>query len=222
MGKTRIFKGACIGLVIVFVLIVGGLLAFSGSFVGPVPPLLQLPPLSSSSQNAGTASPNGTWVAGAGSLAGFRVGETFLVQSSTIVGRTNGVTGSLVISNNQISSGSFQVDLSQVTFGGKQNASFFKLLETSQYPSATITLTQPVVFQTIPTNGQTISFKAPVSLAIHGITHMVTLTGTARENGSTLEVAGSAPLLASDWNVASPYAVHNDALIEFLLVLHSK
>lgn len=212
MGIVTVF-------IIFIVIVVAGLLIFSRSLSGSAPAPMQLLPLSPATTSASTALPDGTWITGSGSLAGFRVEESFLVQRSTIVGRTSIVTGSLVISHNEISSGSFHVDLSKVTVGGKQNASFFQLLETGKYPNATLTLTQPIVFTSIPTNGQTISSKATVSLTMHGITHAVTLTVLARSNGSVLEATGSAPLLASDWGIQSPFAVHNDALIEFLVVL---
>jgi polyisoprenoid-binding protein YceI len=215
----RIVKWTIIGLVTAFVILVAGLFIFSGSLVGPAPAPLQLPQLSTATKSASAASPDGTWIAGDGSLAGFRVQESFLVQSGTIVGRTSAVTGSLVISHNEISSGSFQVDLSKLTIGGKQNASFFQILETSKYPDATITLTKPIVFNSIPTNGQTISSTATVSLAMHGITHAVTLTVMARSNGSVLEATGSVPILASDWSIKSPFGIHNNDLIEFLVVL---
>lgn len=141
------------------------------------------------------------------------------MQSGTIVGRTSEVTGSLVIFHQEIASGSFQVDLSKLTIGGKQNASFFQLLDTSTYPMATLTLTQPIVFPSLSTNGQTIESQATVSLAMHGITHAVTLTIMARYNGSVLEATGSVSVRASDWGIKSPFGVHNNAVIEFLVVL---
>jgi polyisoprenoid-binding protein YceI len=223
---ARIVKRVIIGLVTVFVvlvvIIVAGALVFANSLSGSAPAPLHLPPLSPATTSDSTASPDGTWRAGDGSVAGFRVEESFLVQRSTIFGRTSAVTGSLVIAHQEISSGTFHVDLSKVTIGGKPNASFFKLLETSKYPDATITLTRPIVFRSIPTDGQTISSQAPVSLTMHGITRVVTLTVTARSNGSVLAATGSVPILASDWRIQSPYAVHNDALIEFLVVLQKE
>lgn len=216
--KRRV-KWTIIGLVTAVVIVVAGLFIVSGSIVGPAPAPLQLPPLSPATKSASAASSDGTWRAGDGSVAGFRVQESFLVQSGTIVGRTSAVTGSLVISHHEISSGAFQVDLSKLTIGGKQNASFFQLLDTRKYPDATLTLTKPIVFNSIPTNGQTISSKATGSLAMYGITHAVTFTVMARSNGSVLEATGSAPLLASDWNIKSPFGVQNNALIEFLVVL---
>jgi polyisoprenoid-binding protein YceI len=216
--KRRV-KWTIIGLVAVFVIFVAGLFLFSGSIVGPAPAPLQLPELRPATTSASSASPDGIWRAGDGSVAGFRVPESFFVQSGTIVGRTSAVTGSLVISHHEISSSSFQVDLSKLTIGGKQNASFSQLLDTNQYPDAMLTLTRPIVFPSLPTNGQTISSTALVSLAMHGITHPVTLTVIARSNGSVLEAIGSAPVLTSDWRVKSPFGVHNNAVIEFLVVL---
>jgi polyisoprenoid-binding protein YceI len=176
MARARRVKWTIIGLVTAVVIVVAGLFLFPGSIVGPAPAPLQLPPLSPATQSASAASPDGTWMAGDGSVAGFRVPESFLVQSGTIVGRTSAVTGSLIISHNEISSVAFQVDLSKLTIAGKQNTSFFQLLDTRKYPDATLTLTKPIVFTSIPTNGQTISSKATVSLAMHGITHAVTFT----------------------------------------------
>lgn len=216
--KRRV-KWTIIGLVTVFVIFVAGLFLFSGSIVGPAPAPLQLPELLPATTSASTASPDGTWRARGDSVAGFRIPESFFMQSGTIVGRTSAVRGSLVISHHEISSSSFQVDLSKLTIGGKQNASFIQILDTNQYPEATLTLTKPIVFSSIPTHGQTISSTAIVSLAMHGITHLVTLTVMAHSNGSVLEAIGSAPVLASDWRVKSLFGVHKNAVIEFLVVV---
>lgn len=199
----------------------GGLYLFSGSIVGPAPAPLQLPSLSAVTTSASTTSLDGTWRDSDGSIAGFRVPESFLVQSGTIVGRTSAVTGSLVISQNKVSSGSFHVNLTRlnVQVAGKQNTSIFQTLDTSHYPGATLTLTEPIVFASLPTNGQTISSHATVALAMHGITHTVTFRVMARSNGSVLETLGSVPVLVSDWGIKSPFGIHNDAMIEFLLML---
>jgi polyisoprenoid-binding protein YceI len=217
----RIATWTIIGLVAAFALLNAGLYLFSGSIVGPAPAPLQLPPLSLATTSASSASPDGTWMAGDGSVAGFRVPESFLVQSGTIVGRTSAVTGSLVIAQNEISSGSFHVDLRQLSIlvGGKQNTTIFQILDTSRYPEATLTLTQPIVFASLPTNGQTIASHATVALAMHGITHPVTFTVMARSTGSVLEATSSAPVLVSDWGIQSPFGIHDNAVIEFLLVL---
>jgi polyisoprenoid-binding protein YceI len=220
--KRRRGMWIIIGIVGILVIVGVGLLLVANALVGPAPAPLQLLPLSPATQSASADSLDGTWITGDSSIAGFRVPESFLIQSSTIVGRTSAVTGSLLISHQEISSASFQVDLSKITVpvGGKPNASFFQILETSKYPNAMLTLARPIVFSAIPTNGQIISSQAAALLTMRGVTHPVTLTIKARSNGSVLEAAGSASVFVSEWGIQSPFAVQNDALIEFLVMLH--
>jgi polyisoprenoid-binding protein YceI len=209
----KIIKWIIIVLVAVVVITVAIIFIFPKSLAGPTAAPLQLPKLSTTTTNI--ASPEGTWVVGSGSLTGFRVNESFFTQSSVIVGRTNVITGSIVISNNRISSGSFQTDLSKLTMGGKPYPSLLQILNTNTYPDATFTLTSPIIFTNIQS-------KAMGSLTINGITHPVTFAFTSQYNGSVLEATGSAPILASDWNIKSPYGIHNNDTIEFLVVLQRK
>lgn len=220
----RIITWTILSLVLVFLIIMAGIFLVSGSLVGPAPAPLQLPPLSLTTTNASTTFPDGTWIAGDGSIAGFRVPESFLMQSGTIVGRTSAVTGSLVMTQQKVASGSFQVDLTRlsVRVNGKQNTSIFQILDTRRYPKATLTLTQPIVFASLLANGQTISSHATAALSLHGITRPVAFTIMARSNGSVLEALGSAPVLVSQWGIHSPFAIHNNAVIEFLLVLRRR
>lgn len=219
MKLAKIAKWIAIVVAAIVVISIALIFIFPQSLTGPTAPPLQLPTLNTSTTSATLGSPDGTWQVGNGSIAGFRVEESFLVQSGTIVGRSSAVTGSLAISNNQITSGSFQVDLSKLTLGAKQNASFFKLMDTDKYPSATLTLTAPTIFADTPTNGQTITATATGTLSMHGITRPVTFTFTGRYDGSVLEAIGSAPVLASDWSIDSPFGIHNNDMIEFLVVL---
>ena len=219
MTIRKIVKWASIAIVAVVVIVVAAIFMFPGALAGPTAPPLQLPELSTAAMTESAPSPDGTWIAGSGSLAGFRVDESFLVQSGTIVGRTSAVTGSLVVADNAVSSGAFQVDLSKLTLGGKPNASFFKILDTSTTPNATLTLMNPIVFTNIPSNGQTISSSADGTLTMHGFTQPVTFTFTGRYDGSVLEATGSAPVLATDWRIDSPFGIHNNDVIEFLVIL---
>lgn len=209
-----------IGLVSALIIVGAALLLVANSIVGPAPAPLQLLPLSPTTQNVSAASLDGTWIAADGSVAGFRVPESFLMQSGTIVGRTSAITGSLVISHNEISPGFFQVDLTRLSVvRGKQNTTIYQILDTGHYPVATLTLSQPMVFASPPTTGQTITSRATAALTMHGITHPVTFTVMARYNGSVLEALGSASALVSDWGIQPPFGIHNNAVIEFLLIL---
>ncbi len=206
-----------IGIVAICAIVIIALLIFPGSLAGPTAPPLQLPQLNT--ETTITTSADGTWLATSGSIAGFRVNESFLTQSSVIVGRTSAVTGSLVIVNDEISSGTFQADLSQLTMGGKPYPSLLQILDTNTYPNATLTLTAPIALAGLASSGQTISSTAPGSLTIDGITHPVTIAFTTSYNGTVLEAVGTAPITASDWRVKAPFGIHDNDVIEFLVVL---
>jgi len=189
-------------------------------FIGPTPASLALPPLSAAAPGAGSSSIDGTWTAGSGSLAGYRVGEDFLWQHGSVVGRTSSVTGTVVIANTQVSSASFRVDLTTVKANGKTQPQFAGILGTKSYPTATFTLTTPIVASTVPTINKTFTANATGSLAIHGVTRPVTFELTARYSGSVLEEAGSIPVVFSNWNIKGPgWPLQSHGVVEFLLVM---
>lgn len=193
---------------------------FSDYIVGPYVPPLQLP--QSDAVLTGGAAPalDGTWTVESGSVAGFRVPESFLLQRGTLVGRTNAVTGSFVVSKNTIESGSFQVDLSKVVITiGQETNNLSRLFDTKQYPTATFTLTDPINMTDTPTKGEAVSSNATGSLTINNVSHPVTFTLTGRYDGSTLQAVGRASFLVSDFGIKSPFGIHDDAEIEFLVIL---
>jgi len=57
---------------------------------------------------------DGTWTITDGSQVGYRVTEVLFGQDTEGVGRTSSVTGSIEISGTQVTSGSFEVDMTTV------------------------------------------------------------------------------------------------------------
>src|SRR5882672_3238674 len=57
---------------------------------------------------------DGTWSAGRGSVAGYRVRETLFGASNIAVGRTNTITGSLTVAAGKLTAGNFSVDVASV------------------------------------------------------------------------------------------------------------
>ena len=169
---------------------------------------------------------NGAWAAEASSVAGFRVRETALGISGGVTGQTGAVTGTTVISGGQVTRAVFRIDLTSITVAGKTQPQFTRSLDTTQYPSATITLARPVTLPPAFTSGATITVTAPGSLTLRGITRLVTVTISARRDGTALQAAGSIPITLSRWGITEPasygmvgsLASHGTA--EFLLVLH--
>jgi polyisoprenoid-binding protein YceI len=207
------------GLAAVLVLAFAGTFAFVHWQAGSVPAPLALPKLASAAAGEGNAPVIGTWTAGNGSLAGYRVREDFLGPGHTMVGRTSAVTGHLVIAHNEVTAASLRVDLATVTAQGTAQPQFAKILNTAGFPAATFTLTKPMVVGSRLVMNKTLRVQASGLLAMHGITRPVTFEATARYSGSQLEAAGSIPVLFADWNIHTPQLLQDHGLLEFLLIL---
>ncbi len=217
--KHHWLRWAAAGLAAVVVLAFAGLFVFIHFLSGPVPAPLALPRLNAAAGGTGSARVNGTWIAGGGSLGGYRVREDFLGPGNTMVGRTSAVTGSVVIAHNEVTSVSLRVDLATVTANGKTEPQFAKIMDTASFPDATFTLTKPIAAGSGLVMNKAFRVQVTGLLSMHGTTHRVTFQATARYSGSLLEAAGSIPVVFSDWNVHAPEFLQNHGLLEFLLVL---
>lgn len=209
--------------IVLVVLVVLAVLSV-GQFIklAPTPPPLALP-----ATRAGVpiGPVDGTWGVGAGSVAGFRVKESALGVSNDVVGRTNAVTGTVVVSNDRVTSATFRIDLDTVRVGGKAQPQFAQSLGTRDHPDATFTLTQPVTLGSAFTSGATIATTAIGQLAMHGVSRRVAFTVTGRSDGAALEAAGSVPIAFSDWGIKGPDSygflgsLASHGVAEFLLIL---
>lgn len=164
---------------------------------------------------------DGTWTAGPGSTAGFRLRQTSLGRSSDVVGRTTAVTGTATVARGRLTAATFRVDLGSVTVNGKPQPQFARSLETARYPAAEFTATAAV-----PTGAGAIrTTSVPGRLTLHGTTRAVSLTVTGQLNGSTLQVVGSTPIEFADWGIAGPRnygplgSLDRHGVAEFLLTL---
>ena len=166
------------------------------------------------------------WQVAAGSAAGFRVQETVIGMSNEVGGNTNAVTGTAVLGGDRIASGSFGINLTMVTVGGKKQPQFATSLDAGRYPDATATLARPVPLSAAFAAGQTATMTAPAELTLRGTTRPVTVTITARRDGTALQAAGTIPVTFANWGIKPPtgfgpigsLADHGTA--EFVLVLH--
>jgi len=169
---------------------------------------------------------DGTWAARAGPVAGFRVRETALGISGDVTGQTDAVTGTIVISRGQVTRAVFRIDLASITVAGKTAPQVARSLDTTQYPTATITLARPVTLRPAFTSGATITVAATCRLTLRGTTQPVPVTLSARRDGTALRAAGSIPVAFSRWGITEPasygiigsLASHGTA--GFLLVPH--
>ena len=155
---------------------------------------------------AGTEGIEGTWEVAAGSTAGYRATEVLFGQTAEAAGRTEDVTGTLVIEGTSASSASFEVDLTTLESDESQRDGQVqnRILETSQFPTATFELTAPIDFREEPDDLEEITAEATGDLTVHGVTQSVTFDLTARRNGSAIEVTGAIPITWADYDISDP------------------
>ena len=236
-----------IGAIVVLVVLgVGGPFVYIHFFNGSTPAALSLPTASSSvsSSPGGTTTPSGTAAAstaasgslagayrvGSGSVVGYRVNAVLLGQSTTAVGRTTSVTGHLTIAGSTATAAAFSVPMDTVHSDKSERDGQFdgRIMDVSQYPTGTFTLTSPIVLAPLPATGVIKSYTADGKLTLHGVTRTVTFTltaerSTAKDGSTQIEVAGDIPVLFSDYNIQNPsvggfVTTQDHGLLEFLLV----
>ena len=176
---------------------------------------------------ASTGSVAGSWTVGSGSIAGYRVNEVLLGQSATAVGRTSDVTGRLTITGSTVTAAAFSVPMDTVHSDKSQRDAQFdgRIMDVSQYPTGTFTLTSPINLAPLPAGGVIKTYTAHGRLTLHGATRAVTFTLTAERKGSQIEVSGDIPVLFSDYGIANPsfagfVTTQDHGLLEFLLVFN--
>jgi polyisoprenoid-binding protein YceI len=215
------------GAVLALVLAVGGPFAYINFFQAEAPERLGVATATTAAASgAATGAPlDGTWTVAGGSQAGYRVEEVLLGQNVEAVGRTGAVTGQLTVAGTQVTSGTFTVDLTQVTSDDDRRDDAFRgrIMKTATYPTATFELTEPITLQKLPADGETVTATADGELTLHGTTRAVTVEVTVRRSGDTVNVSGSIPVTFADYGIANPgfgpVTTEDNGEVEFLLAL---
>ena len=167
---------------------------------------------------------DGTRQVGPGSVAGFRVRETVIGFSYEVTGRTGDVTGTVVVAGDQVSHATFQVSLGSLQVDEKtRKPQFVQRLDVADHPDATVTLTGPVALPAAFSSGALITRTAAGTLTLNGITRPVTVTLTARRDGTSIEADGSLPVAFSQFRIKEPsghgFWSLGTGTAEFLLIL---
>jgi polyisoprenoid-binding protein YceI len=155
------------------------------------------------------SSPDGTWtVKTADSVfVGYRIQELFAAATvkRTATGRTPKVRGTMSVSGRTIPSAQVAADLTGLTSDQARRDSAIRErgLETGRFPEATFTLTAPITLPSTPVKGTSYRVTATGDLALHGVTRSVQVALEAKWNGSTIAVAGSAPVALGDYAMAA-------------------
>jgi len=205
----------------------------SGAAAGPTEAPASDDAGTATAQPASTAAGDlaGTWTIGEG-VAGYRVRETFLQQSADTdaVGRTEGVTGSITVEGTPgaLSLVAGQIDVDMTTLKSDKDRRDGQLtgrgIQSDAFPTSTFVLAGPTA---LPADfgSVDVAVTIPGTLTLHGVTRDVEIAAQARvEADGTVVVAGSLPVLFSDYgieapNVAGLIAVRDNGSVEFRVVL---
>ncbi|HEY7440551.1 MAG TPA: YceI family protein [Acidimicrobiia bacterium] len=149
---------------------------------------------------------DGAWKPTNASVVQYLVPEILFGQSTKADGTTNAVTGSLTIAGTTVPKAAFTVDLTTVHSNqARRDAQFQgRIMNTSQFPTATFTLTKPIAFGSVPAENKTITATAAGNLMLHGTTKSVTFDVKARRVGNTVEVTGTIPVHFADYGIPNP------------------
>lgn len=167
----------------------------------------------------------GTWVTGPDSVVGYRVDEILFGQSVEAVGRTNEVDGSLEVEGTRVTAASFTVDMATVESDESRRDGQFRgrIMDVEQFPTATLTLAEPIDLGDEPADGEVVATTAQVELTLRGVTRVVAMDLEAQRSGDGVEVVGSLPIVFADWEIPNPSVpgidTEDEGLLEVLLVL---
>ena len=156
---------------------------------------------------------------------GYRVEEVLSGINTTATGRSNQVTGSAVVTGQTIESATFTVDVASITSDQSRRDEQFRgrIMETSTFPTATFTLSQPIELAAVPAEGEVITTPVTGTLELHGVTNEVTFDLQAFVSGGKITATGAIPILFSDYAIQDPslgpVSTENNGLLEFLLVM---
>jgi polyisoprenoid-binding protein YceI len=141
-----------------------------------------------------------------GTFVGFRVDEQLSgIGSTTAVGRTPDVSGTVTIDGTTVTAAKIEADLSSITTNdSRRNGRVQEALDTSTYPTATFVLTQPIDLGATAADGQAVTVDATGELTIHGVTKTVTIPLQTQLVNGTVVIVGSMPITFADYGVSVP------------------
>jgi polyisoprenoid-binding protein YceI len=159
-----------------------------------------------------------------GTFVGFRVQEELSsIGSTTAVGRTPTVTGTITFDGTTLTEATIEADMTEiVTNDSRRDDRVQDALETGEFPTATFTLTEPIDLGDAVNTGAAVSVQATGDLTVHGVSTPVTIPLEAQLVDGTIVVVGSLDIALSTYGVEAPSApivvsVSDDAVMELQL-----
>ncbi len=187
--------------------VVGGPAVFFHLVEGNTPARLSLPAAGQVGAGPTAAGPiSGTWVATAGSQAGYRVQEILFGQHHAAVGRTSKISGHLTISGATVTAADFTVDMAAIKSDQPSRDAQFDgyILETYKYGQASFHLSQPIQLGAIPPPGNIVTEQATGQLTLRGTTRTVSFPLHAERVANGIDVNAAIPITFSSWHIPNP------------------
>lgn len=158
----------------------------------------------------------GTWsvVEQDGTFAGYRADGT----TGEAVGRTAGVTGSLVATDEEISVVNITVDMTTLTSDSSLRDDHLgdEGIEYDTYPISTFVLSEPIAIDEIPADGVSMTFAAVGDLTVRDITLPVVVELEGALVGEQLVVVGSTEISLEEYGASVNDTT--EAVMEFSLI----
>lgn len=169
----------------------------------------------SSSENFSDIS--GRWTITEDSLAGYQIAEIVSGTAMSMTGRTDRVTGTVVIDSSVITEAEVSVDIGSISTDNAERDRFFNdvVLQSQKYPTATFTLVEPVFLS--PEEGSVHRVEVTGEVTIHGVKRVETAELEiffSEEN--TVEIIGSIPISFSEYNIDFPTTADSSTLELYL------
>lgn len=190
-------------------------------------------------ESAGTATGvEGTWAVDAAvgeftledtttaTYVGFRVEEVLnSIGSTTAVGRTPDVTGTVTIDGTTLTSAEITADLTSIVSDeSRREDSIQRSLNTSSNPDATFVLAEPIDLGSSAAEGEAISVVATGELTINGISNEVEVELDAQLIEGMILVTGTTDISFADYDISAPtspavLSVEDNGVVEIQLWL---
>ena len=173
---------------------------------------------------APTSPTEGEWVATSESVVGYRVSEIIFGQRTEGVGRTNAITGTLVVTNSAVTNASFTVDMSTLKSDSSRRDRQVtgRILDVASYPTATFELLDQIDLTPASLDGAELTATATGKLTLRGVTKEVSFPLVAKLVDGAISVNGSVEVIFAEWGIPDPsisaISVEDRGLLEFLIV----
>lgn len=140
-------------------------------------------------------------------FVGYRVNEELVGKGAfTAIGRTDFVSGFLVIDGENLSEATFEADLSYLksdnTF--RDGALRTQAIESAKYPKTSFTLIKPVVLGASFFSGEPVSILLKGNFNLHDITREIEIAVDGQLVNDTIVVVSSFTILFSDYGIEKP------------------